>query len=66
MGSASDNQEECMDSATAQEGSSMTIVNTCSHSRLIDNVLTRHGKWTGKVVCRECGAKFDDPYRGMK
>ena len=55
-----------MDSATAQEGSSMTIVNTCSHSRLIDNVLTKDGKRTGKVHCVECGAKFDDPYRGLK
>lgn len=55
-----------MDSMTAQQGSNTTFVKTCSHSRLIDKVLTRDGKWTGKVICRECGAKFDDPYRGLK
>jgi len=66
MGSASDNEEESMDSMTAQQGSSMTLVNTCSHSRLIDNVLTKDGKRTGKVYCVECGAKFTDPYHGLK
>ena len=58
--------EKRMASMTTQQGSSGTLVTTCSHSRLIDNVLTRDGKWTGKVVCRECGVKFDDPYRGLK
>ncbi len=55
-----------MDSMTAQQGSSMTLVNTCSHNRLIDNVLTKDGKRTGKVYCVECGAKFNDPYHGLK
>ena len=59
-------QEGRMASTTAQQGHSATLVNTCTHSRLIDNVLTRDGRWTGKVLCRECGAKFDDPYRGLK
>jgi pyruvate,orthophosphate dikinase len=27
---------------------------------------TRNGKRTGKVHCVECGAKFDDPYHGLK
>lgn len=39
---------------------------TCTYSRLIDNTVTRAGKWTGQVVCRECGARFDDPYRELK
>lgn len=38
----------------------------CAHGRLIDDVLTRSGKRTGKVLCVECGAKFDDPYHGLK
>lgn len=54
-----------MDSLPAQQGSS-PLVKTCSHSRLIDNVETPDGKRTGKVMCRECGVKFDDPYRGLK
>lgn len=35
----------------------------CTHSRLIDDVLTTSGERTGKVRCLECGAIFDDPYR---
>lgn len=66
MGSASDTEEGSMDSVTAQQVSSRTLVKTCSHSRLIDNVLTKDGKRTGKVHCVECGAKFNDPYRGLK
>lgn len=33
----------------------------CSHSRLIDDVLTPTGLRTGQVRCLECGAVFDDP-----
>ncbi|MCS6291475.1 MAG: hypothetical protein H8J66_00250 [Nitrospira sp.] len=55
-----------MDSVTAQQVSSMILEKTCSHGRLIDDVLTRNGKRTGKVHCVECGAKFDDPYHGLK
>jgi len=58
--------EEGMESLTTQERIHGVIMKTCNHSRLIDNVLTREGKWTGKVRCQECGAKFDDPYRGVK
>lgn len=49
-----------------QAASRTAPIKTCVHSRLIDDVLTRHGKRTGKVHCVECGAKFDDPYRGLK
>lgn len=35
----------------------------CYHQRLIDDVRTRSGKPTGKVLCLECGSIFDDPYR---
>jgi hypothetical protein len=38
----------------------------CTHRRLIDNILTRGGKRTGKVRCLECGTIFDDPYQGSK
>ncbi|MDH5741017.1 MAG: hypothetical protein OEY77_11890 [Nitrospira sp.] len=38
----------------------------CTHQRLIDNILTRGGKRTGKVRCLECGTIFDDPYQGSK
>ncbi|MBS0183182.1 MAG: hypothetical protein JSS39_12335 [Nitrospira sp.] len=37
----------------------------CTHQRLIDDVLTRSGKRTGKVRCLECRAIFDDPYQGL-
>jgi hypothetical protein len=33
----------------------------CSHSRIIDDVLTPTGLKTGKVRCIECCAVFDDP-----
>lgn len=36
----------------------------CTHQRLIDDVLTRGGKRTGKVRCLECGTIFDDPCQG--
>lgn len=48
---------------TTQSPPDTVALKTCSHSRLIDNVVTKAGKWTGKVMCRECGTKFDDPYR---
>ena len=38
----------------------------CMHQRIIDDVLTRGGKRTGKVRCLECGTIFDDPYQGSK
>lgn len=46
--------------------SKVTPTNTCAHERVIDDVLTRQGKRTGKVRCLECGVVFDDPYRGQK
>lgn len=38
----------------------------CRHQRVIDDVLTRAGKRTGKVRCLECGTIFADPYQGSK
>lgn len=38
----------------------------CAHQRLIDDILTKSGKRTGKVRCLECRAIFDDPYKGLK
>lgn len=66
MKEASANPEVGVDRAVIQPSSEVTRVAACAHSRLIDNVVTRAGKWTGKVVCRECGARFDDPYGGLK
>ncbi|MDP3089616.1 MAG: hypothetical protein Q8N04_02990 [Nitrospira sp.] len=66
MKEASGSPEVSMDSAATQLSREATSAAACTHSRLIDNVMTRAGKWTGKVECRECGARFDDPYRGLK
>ena len=55
-----------MEALMIQPASRTASRETCVHGRLIDEVLTRHGKRTGKVHCVECGAKFDDPYHGLK
>ena len=39
---------------------------TCAHQRIIDDILTKGGKRTGKVRCLECRTIFDDPYKGFK
>ncbi|MFY4730899.1 hypothetical protein [Nitrospira sp. BLG_2] len=39
---------------------------TCTHRRIIEDILTKGGKRTGKVRCLECRAIFDDPYRVFK
>ena len=33
----------------------------CTHSRMVDDVLTTKGVKTGKLVCIECTAVFPDP-----
>ena len=48
---------------TVQPASRTTWTNPCIHGRMIDDVLTRSKKRSGKVRCLECGAIFDDPYR---
>jgi hypothetical protein len=55
-----------METLMIQPASRTASIKTCVHSRLIDEVLTKSGKRTGKVHCVECGAKFDDPSRGLK
>jgi uncharacterized Zn finger protein len=55
-----------MDAATVPGTNKVAPVVACSHGRLIDDVLTRGGKRTGKVRCLECGTLFDDPYQGSK
>lgn len=46
---------------------SSPAVNTCcTHQRMIDDVLTRGGRPTGKVRCLECEAIFDDPYKRLR
>lgn len=54
--------EERMEPQTVQDKSKVQPATACAHLRIIDDVLTRGGKRTGKVRCLECGAKFDDPY----
>jgi hypothetical protein len=33
----------------------------CTHSRMVDDVLTTKGGKTGQLVCLECRAVFPDP-----
>jgi hypothetical protein len=33
----------------------------CTHSRVVDYVLTKEGTKTGQLVCLECTAMFPDP-----
>lgn len=60
-----DAMELTMESATVQPASRTTPTNPCTHSRAIDDVLTRGKKRTGKVRCLECQAVIDDPYKGQ-
>lgn len=50
---------------TGRKSSRTTSNVCCTHQRVIDDVLTRVGKPTGKVRCLECGIIFDDPYQGV-
>jgi hypothetical protein len=59
--SMSQKTEMSMETLIVQASSKVTPAATCTHERLVDDVLTRGGKRTGKVRCRECGARFDDP-----
>jgi hypothetical protein len=61
--SMSQKTEAPMETPIVQATNKVTPAATCTHERLIDDVLTRGGKRTGKVRCRECGAVFSDPYR---
>ncbi|MBX3324867.1 MAG: hypothetical protein KF682_03110 [Nitrospira sp.] len=51
---------------TGWRPSSTTSHAFCTHQRVIDDVLTKGGKRTGKVRCLECGTIFDDPYMGLR
>lgn len=55
-----------MEALMVQSTSGTASMKTCAHGRLIDDVLTKDGKRTGRVHCVECGAQFDDPYYGLK
>jgi hypothetical protein len=54
------------DIPTASESMHSDSATSCAHSRLIDDVLTRNGRRTGKVRCLECRIIFADPYQGLK
>jgi hypothetical protein len=54
------------DIQTTSESSHSESAASCAHSRLIDDVLTRNGRRTGKVRCLECRTIFADPYQGLK
>jgi hypothetical protein len=58
--------ETLTDALTVPETGDDAPATSCTHSRLIDDVLTRNGKRTGKVRCLECRTIFDDPYQGLK
>ena len=57
-----------MSHETIEHASPMPIAHTarCLHGRLIDDILNNDGKRTGQVRCLECGAVFEDPYKGFK
>ena len=61
-----DAMETMMESVTAGSTHDSIWTNPCLHGRMIDDVLTRSGKRTGKVRCLECGTIVDDPYQGSK
>jgi hypothetical protein len=52
--------ETNMESQRVQPTSKIGPAGTCSHSRLVDDLLTRSGKRTGKVRCIECGVTIED------
>jgi len=58
--------EERVETQPAQDTSNVTSAPICAHLRIIDDILTKSGKRTGKVRCLECGAKFNDPYHGLR
>lgn len=35
---------------------------SCTHSRLVDDVLSTKGAKTGHLICLECKAVFPDPH----
>lgn len=55
-----------IDPQTLHAMNKIAPVSSCAHGRIIDDILTRQGKRTGKVRCLECGETFDDPYKGIK
>jgi hypothetical protein len=61
-----DTMKLMIEPVTAQPLSRTTPTYPCTHSRAIDEVLTRGKKRTGKVRCLECGVVFDDPYQGQQ
>jgi hypothetical protein len=34
----------------------------CTHGRMVDDVRSEEGAKTGRLVCKECQAKFPDPH----
>lgn len=57
-----------MSHETIEHPSPVSVPHTacCLHGRLIDDVLNKERKRTGQVRCLECGAVFEDPYKGLK
>jgi hypothetical protein len=52
--------------ALTEQTKPSTPLAPCAHNRIIDDVLGKNKKRTGLVRCVECGAVFDDPFRGLK
>lgn len=58
--------EPQMTQETSPSTSNPTFNTRCTHQRVIDDILTRSGRRTGKVRCLECGTVHADPYQGSK
>lgn len=52
--------------AVGQSMGTMTLRETCTHRRMIDDVRTRGGRRTGNVRCLECLEVIDDPHPGIE
>jgi hypothetical protein len=65
-GGAMERRVKLIKAAAASPKFQLVSDQSCVHGRLIDEVLSRGGKRTGKVRCLECQAIIDDPYQGTR
>jgi hypothetical protein len=45
----------------SQDANLTSRVESCTHSRIVDDVLSSRGTKTGQLICLECQAVFPDP-----
>ena len=55
----SSNIDESENNNTTSAGRRMQT--SCTHARLVDEVLTEEGAKTGRLICKECKAVISDP-----